>query len=682
MLTSTKWLADYLDLSMGLEQLIDRLTMSGLNHDGTEQIGPDQVLDLEVTSNRPDCLGHLGIAREVATLFQLPLNLPDPQPAATGKPIEQECQVRLECHDHCYRYTARLIRGVKVQPSPQWLQDRLTAVNVGVVNNIVDITNFVMFECGQPLHAFDYQKLAGRQIVVRTARPGETITAIDHREYPLTAGMCVIADAERPVAVGGVMGGFDSEVSPETVDVLIEAAYFDQLSVRNTARALNLHSPSSFRFERDINSANLDWASRRCCQLILELAGGELAAGWLDVGNAPVDPPPIKLRWKQIERVIGIPIPSDFVTQTLRSLGLTLISQTEDAIVVAPPHWRKDLSREIDLIEEVGRIYGYDKVPDDKPVPMAASYRPAVDRVSDAVRGLFTAAGFDEAVTASLVPAPWSEAFSPWTDQPALKSSQPMLGVLEKASQNIGAVDCLRRSLVPSLLEVRRINDYRSNEEIELFEIAKVYLANPDGNIPDQPTKIAFTSQRDYRSLKGVVENLTSTLAPGGPLEWHPCELDLLDINHSGKLTVGGKTLGWIGEVSKSGKKSFGIKGNVTVGELDLGCLANQAVLIPQHRNQSVFQPVSRDLNFILDDTIYWKNLESTVRMAGGSLLERVVYRETFRDENRDGPGKRRVLLSVLLRSDAGTLTGEQVDEVCQRIIADCQKNHQAVLSS
>jgi len=684
-LTSTKWLGDYLDLSMSQDELIDRLTMSGLNHDGTDQVGDDVVLDLEVTSNRPDCLGHVGIAREVATLFQLPLNLPDPRPVATGKSIDQECQVQIECQQHCYRhcyrYTARLIKGVKVGPSPRWLQDRLTAINVGVVNNIVDITNFVMFECGQPLHAFDFQKIAGKQIVVRLAKPGETITAIDHREYPLAADMCVIADGERPVAVGGVMGGFDSEVSEATVDVLIEAAYFDQLSVRNTARALNLHSPSSFRFERDINSANLDWASRRCCQLILEMAGGELADGFIDVGQFPPDPPAITLRWDQIQRVLGIEIPRPFVSATLISLGLTLVSEDQHAIVLTPPHWRKDLSREIDLIEEVGRIYGYDKVPDDQPVPMAASHRPAIDRVSDAVRNMLTAAGFDEAVTASLVPAPWSEVFSPWCDQPALKSSQPMLGVLEKASQNIGAVDRLRRSLIPSLLEVRRINDYRSNEEIELFEIAKVYLAATDGNIPKQPTKIAFTSQRDYLSVKGIVENLAGTIAPRSRLEWQPCQFDLLDVNHSGEFQLGGKTWGWIGEVSKTGKKGFGIKGKVTVGEFDLGRLAELAVLVPQHQNQSVFPPVSRDLNFILDDTIYWKNLETTVRMAGGAVLERVEYRETFRDESRDGAGKKRILMSLLLRSDSGTMTGEQVEEVCQRIVSACQNEHQAVLS-
>ncbi len=322
--------------------------------------------------------------------------------------------------------------------------------------------------------------------------------------------MCVIADAKTPIALGGVMGGADSEVSPATTDVLIEAAYFDQLSVRNTARKLNLHSPSSFRFERNIDSSIIDWASRRCCELILETAGGELVDGCIDVGETPDEPKSITLRFSQLKRILGIEIPMDFIPATLISLGLTIQEQDDNSITVIPPSWRKDLSREVDLIEEIGRIYGYDKVPDDAAVPMAASYRPPHDRVMDKVRSVLTAAGFDESVTASLVPQPWSEAFSPWTDSPPLQSSQPMLGVLEKSSQNIGAVELLRRSLVPSLLEVHRINEYRSNEEIKLFETAKVYLPSPNGAIPDQPTKMALISNEDYFAVKGVIETLVS----------------------------------------------------------------------------------------------------------------------------------------------------------------------------
>jgi phenylalanyl-tRNA synthetase beta chain len=685
MLISKKWLNEYVELTMPLDQVIDRLTMSGLNHDGTETVGSDVALNLEVTSNRADCLGHIGIAREVATLFDLRLRVPDPQPKTNGVAIQTVCQVAIENPSVCFRYTARLIKGVKLGPSPTWMQDRLQTLGIGIVNSIVDITNYVMFECGQPLHAFDFKKIGGSKIIVRKARAGEKLVAIDHREYSLTDDMCVIADASKPLALGGVMGGADSEVSEATTDVLIEAAYFEQLAIRNTARALNLHSPSSFRFERDVDAANLDWASRRCCQLILEIAGGELFDGSLDVGQSLSPTAPITLRYRQIERILGIEVPRSFVASTLEKLGLSIRSDTRDSIVATPPSWRKDLTREVDLIEEVGRIYGYDKVPDDAIVPLAASYRPAQDRVLDKVRNVLTATGFDEAVTASLVPQPWSDAFSPWTSSSPLKSSQPMLGVLEKASQNIGAVDLLRRSLIPSLLEVRRINEYRSNEQIELFETAKVYLPVEGQAIPSQPTKLGLVSERDYGAIKGVVESLLSYLSPDCRLRWKPCRFELLDRNRSGELWIKGLPetwicLGWLGEVSASGRKLFGLRTRASVCELDFSALADVACLVPKHQNQSLFPPVSRDFNFVMDDSVKWFDLEASVRDIVGGLLEQVHYRETFRDEKRDGAGKKRILLSIVLRSPSNTLTSQQVEEVSQKIIANVKSRHAAEL--
>lgn len=689
MLISHNWLAEYVDLKMPLDELTDRLTMSGLNLEGTETVGDDQAIDLEVTSNRADCLGHVGVAREVAALYNSKLKIPDPQPPTISDSVDKHVSVSIENPRHCFRYTARLIRGVKIGPSPQWLQDRLTTIGIGIVNNVVDATNYVMFECGQPLHAFDFSKISAGKIVVRQALPKEKLVAIDHHEYHLSAEMGVICDSRLPLALGGVMGGADSEVNNDTVDVLLEAAHFDPLSVRNTARSLNLHSPSSFRFERNIDSANIDWASRRCCELILASAGGELLDGMIDVGEEPTVGKPVTLRFNQLQRILGTEVPADVAVATLKALGLSIEKSDAESVTAIAPSWRKDLTREVDLIEEVGRIYGYDKVPDDAPVPMAASHRPAADRVLDRIRHVLTAAGFDECVTASLVPQPWSEAFSPWTDLPPLQSSQPMLGVLEKSSQNIGAVDLLRRSLVPSLIEVRRINQDRSNDEAELFETSKVYLPLLRNEIPDQPTKVAIASGRPYSDIKGIVETLVSFIAPQSSLvlktdaETTP---NLLDISRSGELllSIGGKEtlLGWLGEISASAKKQFGLRTDTTVCEIDLGVLAATAVLIVQHENQSVFPPVTRDFNFIVENAIHWSDLETTVRSAAGSLLENVIYRETFRDEKKDGPDKKRLLLSVVLRSSDETLTGDQADEVSQRIIDRCQSQHAAALSS
>ena len=357
MIVSWEWLSQYVDLKMGHDELVDRLTMSGLNHEGTEEQGADKAIDLEVTSNRPDCLGHLGVAREIGVLFELPLTVPDPQPATSKESVADVCSVEIKS-PFCFRYTARLIRGAKIGPSPEWMQQRLKAIGCEVINNVVDCTNYVMFECGQPLHAFDFKNIADGKIIVRNANKKETFKAIDHRSYELDDQMCVIADPKSPLALGGVMGGLDSEISDSTTEILVEAAYFDQLSVRKTARQLNLQSPSSFRFERDVDSAQLDWASRRCCELILETGGGELLEGVIDVGDRPKTMPTITLRLSQLSRVLGIEIPSDFPAKVLAELGMQIEKSDSDSVTAVAPTWRNDLTREVDLVEEVGRIYG------------------------------------------------------------------------------------------------------------------------------------------------------------------------------------------------------------------------------------------------------------------------------------------------------------------------------------
>src|SRR5436190_1810774 len=393
MIVSWNWLNDFVPLKMTPAELVERLMMAGLNHESTEQLGNDYAIDLEVTSNRPDCLGHIGIAREASVLFDLRLHFSDAdltkasKPAPTDEPqriadnLRNYTNIDVACPELCPRYNARVIRGVKVANSPSQMAMRLAAIGQPVINNIVDITNYVLMECGQPLHAFDFQKLAGRKIIVRRATSGEQFHAIDHKIYTLDSEMCVIADAEHPVALGGVMGGANTEVSPTTTDVLIEAAQFAPLSIRSTARKLKLHSPSSYRFERGTDPEMVDWASRRACELILKHAGGELVEGVIDVGPPRKRRPAITLRLGQLKRIIGIDIPPEAVRKMLIALGCLEQSAGNAEIITVPPSWRRDLEREIDLVEEIARIHGYDKIPEDASVPMAASHRPSSDRV-------------------------------------------------------------------------------------------------------------------------------------------------------------------------------------------------------------------------------------------------------------------------------------------------------------
>jgi phenylalanyl-tRNA synthetase beta chain len=655
MIVSWDWIREYVELPATPAELADRLALSGLNHERFD----DAVIDLEVTSNRADCLGHIGVAREVGVLYELPVKAPGAKPQAAGGDAAKLTSVAIEAPALCSRYTARVIRGVKVGPSPKWLADRLRAVGIAVINNVVDVTNYVLMECGQPLHAFDFAKLAGGRIVVREARPGEKFTAINHQEYELATGTCVIADAEKAVALAGVMGGAHSEVSDATVDVLIESAVFDPLSVRTTARRLNLHSPSSYRFERGVDRDGADWASRRACELILELAGGSLAAGSVDVGAEAEAQAEVKLRFDQIERVLGIRVPDAEVQRILAALGCEETHVCGHCVKVVPPSWRADLTREIDLIEEVARIHGYDKIPEDAGVKMAASTRTREDRVIGAVRGVLTAAGYDEAMTLSAVDESWVDAIRPWTDAAPLRTSTP---VLRRA-------DCLRQTLTPSLLAARRHNEKLSNPVIELFEIANVYLPVA-GDLPQQKRVLAITSGGGFAHLKGTLEAIVERLAPGLRLTVGESSYELLDAVRQCRLQLGERTLGYLGELSDAGRERFELREAATAAEIDLGPIVDAAVLIPTVRPLSPFPPVSRDVNIVVPEGTRWAEVEALARTAGGELVESIAYRETYRNAERLGADRKSLLFSLQLRSATATLTNEEADAVRDRIVA------------
>ena len=670
MIVSWNWLKDYVDLSMTPDELASRLAMAGLNHESTQSIGDDLAIDLEVTSNRPDCLGHLGVAREVSVLWKTPLKLPQPQLSQSQDPASELISLRIDCPELCPRYTARVIRGIKVGPSPAWLARRLETLGLAVISNIVDITNYVMMECGQPLHAFDYRALRGKQIIVRSATKDEPFNAIDHKTYKLQPGMCVIGDADRPVALGGVMGGAETEVTESTTDILLEAAEFAPLSIRTTSRALRLHSPSSYRFERGTDPEAIDWASRRACELILELAGGELAEGVVDVTARPT---PVRdavvLRFAQIERVLGIELPRNRVLQILQDLGLDPQQDHQTSVTLQSPSWRRDLTREIDLIEEVARIHGYDEIPEDVGVPMAPSQRQPQHRVLSSIRQVLTASGFSEALTVSVVDEASSDLFSPWSQAKPIRCSTPMLR----------GADCLRRSLIPSLLEARRINESLANERIELFETAKVYLPMPEG-LPDEPWMIALTSGHNFRSVKGFVEALLDALHVTQPLAIETLESEFLDPREACQLRLGDKVLGLLGSVSKAGRKRIGLRRPTVVAELRLATLIEYCELVPQFEPLSPYPSIDYDFNFIVSEEVRWADLAATATEAAGSVLESIDYQETYRDPDRDGPGRKRLLLSVRLRSLDQTLTSEQADTVRQAIIAACEKKHGAQL--
>ena len=677
MIVSKNWLAEYVPLPQSVDELTHRLTMSGLNleefHDVRTGLSkPDVAIDVEVTSNRPDCLGHIGVAREISVLFGQPLTVPPAEVTESGDSVLSASSISIECPDLCPEYHGRIIRGVKIGPSPTWLRDRLAAVGINSVNNVVDVTNFVMMECGQPLHAFDLDKLHGKKIIVRRAKKGETITAIDQRQYALTEDMCIIADADRPVAVAGVMGGFDTEIAETTVNVLIEAAAFASLSVRATARSLKLHSPSSYRFERKVDRQWLDWAFRRCCELIMKIAGGTLLSGSIVAGqSAPAQRDAITLRFAQVPRVLGIDIPADECVVILQRLGLTCLNRDADSASFEPPSWRPDLLRECDLIEEVARVHGYDHIPMNADLPVVSTARTLRERVIDSVRLQLAASGFSEALTMSFVSEEQRQMFRPEGDIPPVAVSHS-----SRSHENQ-----LRQSLIPSLLACRRQNERHVYANAELFEVARVYLHAGQGRSEQQaePLTIGIVSGRPFVQLLGTVEALAAKLAPHTVLTTEPAANPEYTAGRGAAISLNGKHWGWLGELSRNVLDRSDLQDAVCVAELRLPLVEEIFEATRSYKPLPRFPSVSRDLNFVLPESVSWAQLSESVAKSAGDLLLGTAFGGQYRGKQIDADHKSYLITCRFMAHDR-TLTTEEVDAVVKQVIANCESQLSARL--
>jgi phenylalanyl-tRNA synthetase beta chain len=653
---SLEWLQEYLPGPLDAQRAGDALTHGGLPVEVFEKHGDDTVIDVEVTSNRGDCLSHVGLARELSALLNREFRDVRPDVKESGTPASEATSVRIEAANLCPHYTARILRNVKVGPSPAWLARRLEAIGLRPINNVVDVTNYVMFELGQPLHAFDFDKLEGRRIGVRNASRGEKLISIDGRERELQPEMLVIADAARPVALAGVMGGRDSEVSDSTVNVLLESARFDPLSVRKTARHLAMKSDSSYRFERGIDPLLPEKASMRAAQLIVQTAGGELLKGDVAAGATGYSPKRLTLRLEKIRRVLGVEFPPEQVIDALKRLQLSPTRDGSQIAVTVPSH-RLDLNIEVDLVEEVARVIGYEKVPvRDEISIVLAPPDPAADAL-DTIRGVLVSGGYFESVTFGWVSDPLAADFTP-----------PESIGLPRADVAVRKADAsLRPSILPGLLESVRRNENAGTPDARLFEIGSTFWLAQGGAVAER-RRVAFVGSTDLREVRGVVELMLNRLDPNRDVRVIPDPRPGFARAASGRIEWGGQPIGYLGKIDRAVADKLGLRDIPAAAELELLPLVEGAQRVPQQKELPKFPPVRRDLSLVLPESTRYEQVESLIRGLKPELLEDLEYVTTYRGKPLE-KGQKSVTIALVFRSPTGTLTGEQVDATVQRII-------------
>jgi phenylalanyl-tRNA synthetase beta chain len=641
-----RWLREYVDPPSSPEDLSRLLVMAGV---GIESIEGD-VLDLEITANRADLLSMIGVARETAVNLRRPVRVPEVTVAESGADVAGSFAVSVASPDLCPRYTARAVVGVQVGPSPSWMVERLEAAGIRPINNVVDVTNYVLLETGQPLHAFDARLLRGRRLVVRRAAPGEKILAIDGKEYPLTPEALVIADAERPVAIAGVMGGKETEITPQTVDVLLESAQFDPVSIRRTARRLGLSSDSSYRFERGVDYDGVEAASRRAVQLLLQVAGGQALRGVVEV-SAPRPPRAVaKVRPARVAQVLGLAVSPARIREILTGLGAQ-VGGTDGVLEVTAPAGRRDLKIEVDYIEEVARIEGYDKIPCDTSFGLRVAVDNRADLVREQAREALTGLGGWEVLTWSFGKADQKTRIPFWTTEALLPLRDPQGNVYRT----------LRESLAPPLLEVLETNEGYKEPLRPIFEIAHLYRREGKGF--GERNVLAIAAPGDPLGVKGLVDGCLRRL--GLSVEVVPEALSFLEPGTGALLRLGGQAVGYLGQAPAS---LSGLRVPASVAEIDFDAVTAGARLVVPYREFNRQPPVERDLSLVLKDEVSWASVERTVRQSAPATLESIRFLSEYRGKGID-PGHKGWAFSMLYRAADRTLTGPEVDQAVQGVL-------------
>jgi phenylalanyl-tRNA synthetase beta chain len=632
----------------------------------------DVILEVEVTPNRPDCLSVVGVAREVAALTGAPFRFPAVAVKEGETDIATLAQVEVEDPDLCPRYAARLITGLTVAPSPPWLAQRLRLVGLRPINNLVDVTNYVLWELGHPLHAFDYDTLAGHKIVVRRPRRGERLVTLDGQDRALSDSMLLIADGERGIGLAGVMGGANTEVTERTTSVLLESAYFHPASIRRTAKRLGLATEAAYRFERGADIEGLKEALDRAAQLMADLAGGTVAKGVLDVYPAPRPHPRIPLRLERIQRVVGVCPPQAEVVRILQGLGFA-VDESKSPPEIVVPSFRRDVFEEDDLAEEVIRVWGYDRIPSTlSGGRLTLVSQPPSLRWMQLVRQALAGAGLAEVITYSFVD-PARLRLLGW--DPA---SPDFMRLRNPLSQERSI---LRPTLVPGLLEVLATNRHRQIPDVRCFEVGRVFRSGDPAGLAREELKvgIALTGLRSERSwfggkepadlydAKGMAEHVLAALGVEGS-EARPSASTFLEEGRSGEFVVVGEAVGWFGELALGVREGYDLPGPVFLAELSLDRLGALPPRRLRYRELPRFPAVQRDVAFVMLQDLSVAQVESEIRKEGGALLKSVTLFDVYSGTGVEA-GMRSVAWNLTYQADDRTLTDDEVNALHAALI-------------
>ena len=662
---SYEWLKEYVDLSADAEEVARGLTMSGSEVESMEKAGNDTVMDLEITSNRPDCLSITGLAREASAVFDQDLKMPsfDVQAGEGGPSVE--CVIKDK--DLCPRYTARIITDVKVKPAGRKITDRLTALGMRPVNNIVDVTNYCLMELGQPLHAFDLDKLEGGKVIIRRAKKGEKITTIDGVERELGTDMLVIADAKKPVAVAGVMGGLDTEVSPSTKNILLESAYFDPLSVRRTARALGLSSDSSYRFERGVDKDGVAAASDRAAALIAGETGGRVLDLY-DEGKIEAEKAVIEIDLARTGMILGVELDKEKIKGIFSRLGISLLEDKEDVLKVQAPSFREDLKRDVDLIEEAARIYGYDKIPATVNRFVPGTVRREHSRVAEEkLRETLVALGFNEIMTYSLVNEEAVKRFSKVSPEP-VELSNPLSEEQRYLTPN----------LLDGMLKAISWNTNRSNRDLKLFEIGKLYTPAEGGKGYSEERTLCIgmtgASRRNWKDgsvetsvyeVKGAIEAVLEKLRVKAAFKTARIE----GLVSSAGITAGDAApdAGFMGEVSGRMLDEYGITQPVYVCQVKIEEVLASTVLKPRYHAIPRFPLSTRDVSVLCENSLSAGDILDVINRTGEELIKGAELVDIYEGKNIPA-GKKSLTYSIQYGLDTRTLTDDEIEAVHQRV--------------